>query len=123
MTTTNDLKSIQEILQECAELRGTPQLMDRIYEQFNLFVMDVLFANDLDDANLDKDIQSRYYLLLLQHYTYTNIPRGLAEIFRLHCEELYGNDAQIQHYKDQIKQMQHDITIYEKRIQGLEKSP
>jgi hypothetical protein len=77
---------IYEIILKCAELRGVSNLPARSIEEFEYFVMSVLFGDELD---YNDEIQETYHQFVMKADT---IEEGLANAFLMYCEEIYKND-------------------------------
>ena len=91
------MTKIAEIIQECAELRGVGSIPQRSMDEFQHFVMSVLFADELDRFN--SDLQDNYYL-----DRYTDTRDGLMQAFLAHCKDIYDpvkiKQQEIKYHKD-----------------------
>lgn len=78
------MTSTYDTLIKCAELRGVPNLMNRIISEFEYFVMSVLYGKEL---KFNDNIQASYYQFVIK---YDEIEESLAQAFLLYCEDKYG---------------------------------
>ncbi|MFA5760351.1 MAG: hypothetical protein WC877_01160 [Dehalococcoidales bacterium] len=82
------MSEVADIIQKCAELRGVPNLMNRIISEFEYFVMSVLYGKEL---KFNEDIQATYYQFVTK-YDGDGIEEGLVQAFLFYCEAKYGKE-------------------------------